>query len=284
MHKIQYEGIILKVKQFLKCPLELDKEVIKPNATYSYTVSDFAFLSQHWAKENNAYYFNIFDFLEAVYLGDTQKVNDFKKQVREHEKIICPTLPILTDKEQEHLDTYWLDLFRELKSTLKNPLLKERRFVLPLHVAFADMIQHAAVACFNFKPQNDAVDLIVLEQHAKKKGEEGYDASFDYTKGIQLHARAWTEVMNSENNGFLGIKSVNTFVNDEPICRRHDVCCVVASEVTRQLLASDDPMKLAKSGIKISNAEVDTLHARNQELEAKYGNTWLNVVKNDKQK
>ena len=284
MHEAQYKGIVLKIKQFLKAPLELDKEVIRPNATYSYSVSDVAFLSQQWANQNNAYYFNLCDFLEAVYLRDTQQVNNFKEQIRTHEKIICPTLPIITDPTQEHLDTYWLDLFRELKSTLKNPLLEERRLVIPLQVVFPDMVSHAAVSCFNFKPQKDAVDVIVLEQHAQKKGKADYDADFDYTKGIQLHAKAWTEVMKLEDHGFLGIQSVNTFVNDDPICRRHDVCCVVATEVARQLLVAEDPMKLVQSGIKIAEAEVDTLHARNQELEKKYGKIWLKMMKDEKQK
>ena len=284
MRDDQYKGIISRVKQFQKGPLELHNEIIKPNATYSYSIPDFTFLSQQWAKENNAYYFDIIDFLEAVHLGDTEKVNAYKKQLRTQEKVITSLLPLFTDKSQEQFDHYWLDLFRELKSTLKNPLLKERRMVVPLHIVFGDMVQHASVACFNFKPQKDAVDLIVLEQHAQKKGEPEYDAGFDYTKGIQLHAKAWTDVMKSENYGFLGIKSVNTFVNDKPICRRHDTCGVVASEVARQLLSTDDPMKLAKSGIVITDEQVDTLHARNQKLEAKYGYFPIVAVKSKKER
>lgn len=63
MRNDQYEGIILRVKQFLKGTLELHNEIIKPNATYSYSIPDFTFLSQQWSKENNTYYFDIIDFL-----------------------------------------------------------------------------------------------------------------------------------------------------------------------------------------------------------------------------
>ena len=272
------------MKEFLKYPLELHQEVIKPNATYSYSVPDYAFLAQQWAKENGAYYFDVIDFLEAIHLKDKERIKVIKKQLMDQKKVIASPLPIFSDKTQGHFSRYWLDLFRELKSVWKNPLLDERRLVIPLHLVFTGMDQHAAAACFDFKPQKDAVDVIVLEQHAQKRGEPAYDAGFDYTKGIYLHAQAWTDVMQLEDYGFLGIKSVNTFVNDKPICRRRDICGVVASELARRLLKADDPMKLVKSGIVITDKEVDTLHARNQKLETKYGHFPMATANNKKER
>ena len=124
----------------------------------------------------------------------------------------------------------------------------------------------------------DGYEQEFKEQHAQKKGDPNYEADVDYTDGIKLHANVWSNIMHQKDNGFLGISTVNTFVNDKPICRRHNVCGVVASELAKRLLEADDPMKLAKSGIVITNEEVDKLHERNQKLEAKYGYFPLMVI------
>ena len=181
---------------------------------------------------------------------------------------------IITDEAQKELSVYWLPLFTELKEIWTDSTFKEKRLIVPLQLVFGKMMSHASVACFNFKPKQDTVYVIVLEQHAQKKGEINYEADEDYTDGIKLHAKAFSAMMNQ----LLKIGTVNTFVNEKPICRRHNVCGVVASEVSRRLLETDDPMALVKSGIAITNEEVDKLHARNQKLEAKHGYFPLMVI------
>ncbi len=273
-----YQNLILVLKEYLKAPLTLHQLPIKKDAIYGYCQQDAASLFQHFAKKNNAFYFDIVDFLEAIHLNDQKRINRYKQNLLKYRKIITPELPIATDNEQKELSTYWLPLFTELKDVWKDPSVPERRLVLPLHLMFGNLIQHASVACFNFKPQQDAVDVIVLEQHAQKKGQPDYEADVDYTEGIKHHAGAFSAVMRQTNYNLLGIKTVNTFVNDKPICRRHNVCGVVASELARRLLEADDPMALAKSGMVITPDEVDKLHARNQKLQAKYGHFPLMVI------
>ncbi len=256
--------------------LQLHLEDIS-NPKIGYGSADGNFLSQQWAKQNKAYYFDVLDFLEAMHLRDKNKLLSYFTQLSDKTKIITRELPLLTDDDQKILVPYWMDFLTVLKNVWTDHSLPERRLVVPIHLMFGK-IQHASVACFNFKPQKDAVDVIVLEQHAQKKGDPNYEADVDYTDGIKLHANVWSNIMHQKDNGFLGISTVNTFVNDKPICRRHNVCGVVASELAKRLLEADDPMKLAKSGIVITNEEVDKLHERNQKLEAKYGYFPLMVV------
>ena len=278
MREEEYQNVIVTNKKFLKDPLTLHNMPVGPDAIYGYSTPDAAFLSQQWAKETGAFYFDVVDFLDAVHLGDTKRINTYKEQLRDKKKIITPKIVLGTNDDQTDLSWYWLPLFTELKEIWKNPLLEERRLVVPLQLQFGKLISHASVACFNFKPQNDAVDIIILEQHAQKKGTPDYEADFDYTDGLKLHAQAFLSAMHQKDCGLLGIENVKAVVNANPICRRHNVCGVVASELARRLLETDDPMKLAKSGIVITNEEVDKLHERNQKLEAKYGYFPLMVI------
>ena len=277
MHEDFYK-CFLKWKEYWakNSALNLHLEDIS-NPKIGYGTADGNFLSQQWAKQNNAYYFDVLDFLEAMHLKDKAKAISYMEQLSDKSKIITRELPLLTDDDQKILDPYWMDFLTALKGVWTDPSLAERRLVVPIHLMFGK-IQHASVACFNFKPKQDAVDVIVLEQHAQKKGEPNYEADVDYTDGIKLHANVWSSIMHQKENGFLGIGTVNTFVNEKPICRRHNVCGVIASELARRLLEADDPMVLAKSGIMITNEEVDKLHARNQKLEAKYGHFPLMVI------
>lgn len=212
MHEIVYKNAVLTPKQFGNAPLTLHNKPTGENAFYGYDTSDTNFLSQQWAKETGSYYFDLNDFMEAVHLGNTKKIEQYKKQLKDKKKIITSDLVLGTNKEQTGLAyNHWESLFTKLKDIWTDTSLDERRIVIPLSLTFG-LGQHAAVACLNFKPKQETAEIIFMEQHAQKKGEAEYDAGFDYTKGIQLHAKAWTDVMKSENYGFLGIKSVNTFV------------------------------------------------------------------------
>ena len=281
MNEDEYQKAVLAGKELMESPLSLHNQPVSPGATYGYQVSDNVFLGRQWAKETGAYYFDALDFLDAVHQGDKKRISFYKNELRDKAKIITPVLALYTDKEQANLSTYWVDLFTELKKIWKNPLLAERRLVVPLQLQFGKMLSHAGVACFNFKPVQDAVDVIVLEQHAQKKGSPDYEKDLDYAKGVKLHASVWSAVMRQKDLGLLGIGTVNTFVNDKPICKRHNVCGVVASELARRLLKTDDPMGLVKSGINITNEEVDKLHIRNQKLEAKFGFFSLSAIYKD---
>ena len=274
MHERIYQNAVVLAKKFGNAPLTLLNKPVGKDASYGYEASDEDFLSRQWAKETGAYYFDLNDFLEAVHLGNTEKIENYKKQLQDKKKIITSSLILFTNKEQTALGAdHWVSLFTELKDIWANPSLDERRIVLPLSLTFG-LGQHAAVACLNFKPAQKSVDVIFIEQHAQKKGTPDYNPQIDYTDGLKLH-EYW---FGSLCKNFVGMETVNTFKNDEAISHRRKVCGVIATEVARQLLATADPMKLAKSGIKISDAEVDTLHARNQELEAKYGPLPLEII------
>ena len=274
----EHYDIILRMKQFLKLPLMLHQMPTHPNSTYGYTASDMTFLSQQWTKENSAFYFDCIDFLEAVHLKDTKRINHYKNRLKTERKIITAELPLFTDNFQKQESRYWLPLFSELKEIWKDTSLDERKLVIPLSLYFGKT-GHFAVSCFNFAPKKDEASVIVLEQHAQKKEKPDYEADVDYTDGIKLHEKLWAGMLHGKKPDFLlGIGTVNTFVNDNPICRRHNVCGVVASELARRLLETNDPMKLAKSGIVITNEEVDKLHERNKKLEAKYGHFPLMVI------
>ena len=57
---------------------------------------------------------------------------------------------------------------------------------------------------------------------------------------------------------------VDVFKNDKPICRRQGVCGIVSLEVCKRLLQAENPMQKARLGtIKISDEQVDKLHAIN---------------------
>ncbi|MGN0919926.1 MAG: hypothetical protein ACI4OR_04150 [Alphaproteobacteria bacterium] len=274
----EYKNVILIHKKFLKDHLTLHTMPVGPESIYGYATPDAAFLSQQWAKETGAFYFDIIDFFDAVHQKDQKRINNYKTQLRDKKRIITPKIVLGTNEEQTDLSCYWLPLFTELKEVWKNPLLEERRLVVPLQLQFGNLICHASVACFNFKPSKDEASVILLEQHAQKKEEPGYEKDSDYMDGIKLHAQVFMSALHQTDCGLLGIKNVKAFINNKPICRRHNVCGVVASELARRLLKADDPISLAKSGIVISNEEVDKLHARNQKLEAKYGYFPLMVI------
>ena len=275
MHEIVYKNAVLTAKQFGNAPLTLHNKPIGENAFYGYDTSDTNFLSKQWAKETGAYYFDLNDFMEAVHLGDTKKIEEYKKQLKDKKKVITSDLVLGTNKEQTGLAyNHWESLFTKLKDIWTDTSLDERRIVIPLSLTFG-LGQHAAVACLNFKPKQETAEIIFMEQHAQKKGRPDYNAKIDYTDGLKLHEKWWGILAQKA----LGMKHVDTFKNDKAISHRRKVCGVVATEVARRLLASDNPMELVKSGIEIADKEVDKLHERNQKLEAKYGYFPLMVVK-----
>ena len=285
MNENAYRDIVLTGKEMAKKPLTLHKQAVGKDSSYGYPIADTNFLSKKWAKEAGAYYFDLTDFLEAVHLGDKQKIENYKEQLRTSNKIITSCLYLETDRKQEGLKygPYYEALFTELKDVWKDSSQSKRNMVIPLILDFNDMNEnpktrmasHAAVACLNFNPKQDEADVIFLEQHAIKKGLLGpeYDyidtpENYDYTEGLQLHQELWESSLKND----VGIKQINSFKNNTPICPRTKCCGVVATEVARRLLEADNPMENVKIGIRIDEKEVDSLHMRNQKLESSLKN------------
>ena len=265
METREYKKFILPMAKEYKKPLSLHQEDLCSTPPHGYQAADINFLYSLWAKENSAYFFDIIDFLDAVYLRDQKRIEKYKNEIKNKAKIVTSDLILHTNFAQNRATLYWVEFFTMLKDIWKSSKIKERRIVMPISLAFGK-IQHCAVACFSFVPSKKSVEIILLEQHAQKKGTPNYEADVDYTKGVQLHAKIWADIMQKN----IGIEHVNTFVNNQPICRRHNVCGVVASELARQLLITNNPMKLVTSGIVITSEEVTQLHARNQLFEASY--------------
>ena len=262
MQKKEYEKFILPMKKEYEEPLGLHLEALGSRHPRGYWASDINFLHQQWAKKNGACFFNIINFLESVYLGDDKEIKACRKTLKRANKIVTSDLFLYTNLKQNKASVYWSDFFVKLQDIWKDGTQKEKRIVMPLSLMFGK-VQHCAVACFNFKPQQDEVDIVFLEQHAQDKEKVDYDAEVDYAEGVRLHLKIWADIMHR----ILRISKVNTFTNTKPICRRRNVCGVVASELARRLLKSSNPMKWAKAGIRISYEKVDCLHAPNQKLE-----------------
>ena len=258
-----YTGTVLEAKKRAQNSLTLNSQPAGLDSSYGYSIADTVFLSERQAEDAKAYYFDAYDFLDAVHKGDTQRIENYKKQLRKQTSIVMANLMLGTDKDQKTMtyDNYWMPLFTELKDVWTDSSVKNRKVIIPLGLMFKGKAGHAAVACLNFRSQKNAADIIFLEQHAEKKGTPNYDEHFDYTDGLKLYQDFWCEVLQHD----LGIKEVHTYKNDKPISHRKRCCGVIASEVRRRLLATNDPLASIESVVEEIPADmVDVLHKENQ--------------------
>ncbi len=133
----------------------------------------------------------------------------------------------------------------------KNDVLQ--KFVAPLTIYSSDKESHGVALCIEADRKNNAMNIMILEQHAKRDG-----GNLDFSKEVNA-------TLEHLKNKFseTGMQ-ITTFQNDKPICREKGVCSVVSLEVCRRLLQSDNPLHIAKVGlIKINAEQVQKLHQEN---------------------
>ena len=140
----------------------------------------------------------------------------------------------------------------------KNDVLQ--KFVAPLTIYSSDKESHGVALCIEADRKNNAMNIMILEQHAKRDG-----GNLDFSKEVNM-------TLEHLKNKFseTGMQ-ITTFQNDKPICREKGVCSVVSLEVCRRLLQSDNPLHIAKVGlIKINAEQVQRLHQENFQNYKKY--------------
>ena len=130
--------------------------------------------------------------------------------------------------------------------TLIHEDVEQSRLVMPLTIVSDGKEAHGVALCIDAQKPKNHVDIMILEQHAQRD-----NGKLDYSEEIDLTLQE------------RGAK-VDVFKNDKPICRRQGVCGIVSLEVCKRLLQAENPMQKARLGtIKISDEQVDKLHADN---------------------
>lgn len=127
------------------------------------------------------------------------------------------------------------------------------KFVAPLTIYSSDKESHGVALCIDADRKNNAMNIMILEQHAKRdKG------NLDFSKEVNAILEHLKDRFSKTG------MQINTFQNDKPICREKGVCSIVSLEVCKRLLQSDEPLHIAKVGLlKISAEQVQRLHKEN---------------------
>lgn len=238
----------------------LDKESLdniqrKPNLTLEIPKNGYNFRATNYIASKAAEQTpncSFLDTAEFIVLGskDTDKADDFIIDACLDEKLITGEIGINPEKNNYHTLDCILGIAAQ---TLTREDIDQRRMVVPLTIAAEDKESHGVALCIDSLKKDNLVNIIILEQHARKD-----NGTLDYSQEIGSTLTHLQEIF--EKTG----AKVNTFTNNKPICREKGVCGIVSAEVCKRLLQAENPMKTAQLGtIKISKEKVNELHHTN---------------------
>ena len=167
-----------------------------------------------------------------------------------HQNLISGEVMVNPEKNQFLLLDDMSFIFSSLMGSQEDVLQK---VVIPLTIYSASKESHGVALCIEADKKNNLINIIILEQHAKRdKG------NLDFSKEVQLILEHLKDVYAQTG------MQINTFQNEKPICREQGVCSIVSLEVCRRLLNSDNPLHLAQTGlIKLNAEQVQKLHHQN---------------------
>ncbi|MBO7053419.1 MAG: hypothetical protein J6W27_03230 [Alphaproteobacteria bacterium] len=212
-----------------------------------YSPADMNVLFEKWAGEQDAGFWNWIDLTK----------NPEHKPDMTKNRIITGVVYFLGNSGD------WCPL---LNHFAKNKITKEYRLVVPVIIypgQNSGKESHYCCMSFDFKPETDTVDIVLLEQHAMlDKSEKGYVEKLDYSDVIDFNLNNFINYCKR----ILNYTNVNVLKNKKPISRRQRVCGVVASEMARRLLLTENPSNLINSPAVLYDDDIDKLHERNQEI------------------
>lgn len=217
------------------------------NVDSGYSVSDMNFLIENLAHEKNVVFFNWTDVFENP-----------QQQPILNESSIVSSVVYFYDNS--------LDWFQMLDYWAKDKITKESRFVVPVIMypkKTSGKESHYLVICFDFKPENNTVDIVLLEQHAMlDKTDKNYDEKLDYSELIDYYLSA----LKAYCEKLLGYTNVRVIKNEKPISRRKRVCGVVVSEIIRRLLSVENSSSLINFPVVLSDDDIDKIHKKNKNI------------------
>ena len=220
LDKENYNNIIV--------PANLKKE-IPYDVGYNWNATNF--VCSKIAKETPAC-----GFINTTELLKCQTENDAAAYLiaqSQQPNLIAGEIPINPENNQFILLN---DFIKVLHFALSNEnMLQVERFVANLSISALQKETHGVALCIDADKANKNLNIIILEQHAKRdSGPLDYSHEIDAT--LKYLQNCFHDI------GF----QINTFQNQEPICRQEHVCGIVSSELCRRLLQAADPMKLAQ--------------------------------------
>lgn len=253
-----------RLKTFISY-LKEGASLINKEVDSGYSPADINILSQEWAREQNAEFYNWIDLTESP-----KHQPDMSK-----DKIITGVVYFLGASGD------WCPL---LNYFAKNKITKKHKLVVPVIIypgTNSGKETHYCCMAFDFKPETDSVDILLLEQHAMlDKSEKGYIEKLDYSEVIDFNLNNFAIYCEK----ILGYTNIHVFKNKQPISRINRVCGVVASETARNLLAAPNTLDIVNSPMSLSSEEIAKLHERNKKIVSKYViKDATNELKNDSQ-
>ena len=237
---------------------QLDEESYRnimnaPNIGVSIPRTGYNFQATNFICSNTAKQTEDCGFIDTSKLLNCKTQNDainYLMQETEHKNLIAGEIMIDPERQQYAL----LDdiaFVAAVKMSMADAGIQ--RFVAPLSIYSSDKEDHGVALCLDADKTNNILNVMILEQHAKRDG-----GDLDFSKEVNMALEHLKEVFSD-----LGM-DINTYQNNIPICREKGVCSVVSSEVCRRLLQADNPLHIAKVGlIKINAEQVQKLHQEN---------------------
>ena len=218
-----------------------------------YSEADIDFLAKKYAEQNSAYYFDLLTYLEHK----EPDLTNAQKNVLDANKTITGAVtvrPVGVDGWQ-----WWLKLLDFWKA---DTISGNKKLIIPIKLnPYQPKENHFAVLGFDFDEKNSTVKIYFLEQHAMHPGEKGYDKNTDYSDMINDYVfKALTPFFQLR----LGYKNVEFYSNNKPITRKKHVCGVVATEMARQLLTTDDWSNFVNQSPVLTDEQIDKIHQRNK--------------------
>ncbi len=227
--------------------LDTGVALVNKKVDSGYSPADMNVLFKEWAGEQNTAFWNWIDLIK----------NPEHKPDMTKNRIITGVVYFLGNSGD------WCPL---LNYFAKNKITKEYRLVVPVIIypgQASGKESHYCCMSFDFKPETDTVDIVLLEQHAMlDKSEKGYVEKLDYSDVIDFNLNNFINYCKM----ILNYTNVNVVKNEKPISRRNRVCGVVASEMARRLLLTEKTLDLIDSPVVLNDNDIDKLHKRNQKI------------------
>ena len=224
-----------------------DSTLIDKNVDSGYSVSDMNLLIKEFAREQNADFFNWINVFEKT---------QYQPNLNQ-DSAVSSVVYFYDDS---------LDWFKMLNYYAKSKMSKEFKLVVPVIMypkQNSGKDSHYCCISFDFRPETDTVDILLLEQHAMlDKTDKDYDEKLDYSELINYNLSA----LKAYCEKILGYTNVKAIRNEKPISRRKRVCGVVASELVHKLLSTKKTSDLINLSVVLSYEDIDKLHERNKKI------------------